>query len=148
MDVDLVEFLTSIPDEQLLRPGFRRCLLRRALSGTVPAEVFNRRQKAVVVRGAMSALGLSMSSLAELRGRFEVVRHHYADEDRLWDAIRQAAMTRSDNLVGIIRVLGLEHWLRDSSVAFQRVGCALRHPGVAPDGPPANEDFSAAAQTS
>jgi len=121
----LVEFLTATPDEQLLRPGFRRCLVRRALANTVPPEVFNRRQKAAVARGPMSALGEYLSTLAELRGNFEVVRYQIADADPLWEAIRQTALISPVNLVGIIRVLGLEHWLRDGIPVFSRAGCVL-----------------------
>lgn len=46
LDRTLVEFLTSIPTEQLLRPGHRRSLMRRALVGVVPAEILGRRTKA------------------------------------------------------------------------------------------------------
>jgi len=144
-DRELVEFVTSIPDEQLLKPGFRRSLVRRALAGTVPAEVFSRRQKAVCVRGPMSALERYMSTLAGMRGRFEVARLSFADSDRLWTALSQAASTRSDNLVGIIRMLGVEHWLRDSAVRLAGTGCTLAHDAAAHPAP-AKRDFCSAAQ--
>jgi asparagine synthase (glutamine-hydrolysing) len=44
LDQRLVQFLTSIPTEQLLRPGHRRSLMRRALAGLLPAEVLSRRK--------------------------------------------------------------------------------------------------------
>lgn len=144
MDRDLVEFMTSIPEEQLLRPGVRRSLVRRALAGTVPPEIFNRRQKAATVRGAMSAIGQDLSTFEALRGRFEVARHRYANSDRLWEAIRQASSIRSDNLVGLIRVLILEQWLRNTSKAFFRSGCTLVRPGTAA-GPEKGNEFSTSA---
>ncbi len=125
MDRDLVEFLTAIPEEQLLRPRFRRSLLRRSLAATVPAEILNRRQKAGVVRGAMVRLAEYMSATAESCRTFDVARYGYTNSDRLWEAIRQAATIRPDNLVGILRIVGLEHWLRDSFIAFSRAGCTL-----------------------
>jgi len=36
LDRDLLEFLFSVPPDQLIRPGQRRSLMRRALSGIVP----------------------------------------------------------------------------------------------------------------
>ena len=39
LDRDLLEFLFAIPREQLVRPGERRSLMRRALKGIVPEEV-------------------------------------------------------------------------------------------------------------
>ncbi len=148
MDRDLVEFLTAIPEEQLLRPGFRRSLIRRALADIVPAEVLNRRLKAVAVRGPMRALDAYSSVLAQVRGQFEVARHGYADGAQLWEAVREASITRSDNLVGIIRVLGLEHWLRDSAASYSSAGCVLSCSGERMTGAPASRDFSTAAQAS
>jgi asparagine synthase (glutamine-hydrolysing) len=45
LDRDLFEFLTSIPPGQILRPGDRRSLMRRALVGVVPAEILARKTK-------------------------------------------------------------------------------------------------------
>src|SRR4029077_4900258 len=36
LDRDLLEFLFAVPRDQLVRPGQRRSLMRRALSGVVP----------------------------------------------------------------------------------------------------------------
>src|SRR5258708_393928 len=46
LDQSLVEFLTSVPTDQLIRPGERRSLMRRALSDLLPEEVLARRTKA------------------------------------------------------------------------------------------------------
>src|SRR5207253_1160265 len=46
LDRNLVEFLTSIPLDQLLRPGQRRFLMRRALAGLLPTEILARKTKA------------------------------------------------------------------------------------------------------
>ncbi len=124
MDRDLVEFLTSIPDEQLMRPGSRRSLMRRALGAIVPPEVFNRRQKAVVVRGLMSGLAQYISATQSIGGSFEVARRGYVDDARFREAIREASMVRSDNYVGILRTIALEHFLNSSSVAFSKAGCS------------------------
>jgi len=56
LDRELLEFLFAIPREQLVRPGQRRSLMRRALTGVVPPEISNRKRKAYVVRGPMAAV--------------------------------------------------------------------------------------------
>jgi asparagine synthetase B (glutamine-hydrolysing) len=50
LDKDLVNYLFSIPREQILRPGRRRSLMRRALANIVPHEVLERRRKAYQLR--------------------------------------------------------------------------------------------------
>lgn len=50
LDQTLVEFLTSLPSEQLLLPGERRSLMRRSLVDILPAEILSRRTKAGAAR--------------------------------------------------------------------------------------------------
>jgi asparagine synthase (glutamine-hydrolysing) len=50
LDRDLVDYLHRIPNGQLVRPGRRRSLMRRALSGIVPSEVLERRRKGFLSR--------------------------------------------------------------------------------------------------
>src|SRR5207302_11459073 len=45
LDQTITEFLASIPSDQLLRPGERRSLMRRALVHIVPSEILSRRTK-------------------------------------------------------------------------------------------------------
>jgi asparagine synthase (glutamine-hydrolysing) len=56
LDRDLVEFLHCVPRRQLVRPGRRRHLMRRALENTVPSEVLERRRKASLLRGPLICL--------------------------------------------------------------------------------------------
>jgi len=48
LDRSLLEFLYAIPPDQLVRPGQRRSLMRRALAGIVPKVILDRRRKAFV----------------------------------------------------------------------------------------------------
>lgn len=66
LDRDLVEFLFRVPAEQLLQPGRRRLLMRRALQGIVPDEIIERRRKAFVSRSAMKLLDSSQARVATL----------------------------------------------------------------------------------
>lgn len=56
LDRDMVEFLFRIPREQLVRPGRRRSLMRRALKEIVPAEILERRRKAFLSKGPLALL--------------------------------------------------------------------------------------------
>ena len=56
LDRDLVDFLLRIPREQLVRPGRRRSLMRRALRGITPVEVLERRRKAFMSRRLQDSL--------------------------------------------------------------------------------------------
>jgi len=56
LDRDLVEFLFRVPREQLVSPGRRRALMRRALRDIVPSEILERRRKGYVTRGPLIAL--------------------------------------------------------------------------------------------
>ena len=56
LDQNLIEFILSIPASQLLRPGERRSLMRRALVGIVPEEILSRRTKQVARRGPVIML--------------------------------------------------------------------------------------------
>lgn len=66
LDKDLVEFLLSLPREQLVRPGRRRSLMRRAMRGTVPVEILERRRKAFAIRGPLRSMQESAPCLASL----------------------------------------------------------------------------------
>ncbi len=66
LDRRLLEFMYAIPREQLVRPGQRRSLMRRALVGIVPDELLNRKRKAYVARALMAGITREWASLAEL----------------------------------------------------------------------------------
>ena len=56
LDRSLIEFMYSVPREQLVRPGRRRSLMRRALQNVVPSEVLERKRKAYVERSPVVLL--------------------------------------------------------------------------------------------
>ena len=66
LDRDLVEFLLAVPREQLVRPGRRRSLMRRALHGIVPVEILERRRKAYAIRGPLRSLQQASGTLERL----------------------------------------------------------------------------------
>jgi len=112
LDRDLLEFLFSIPREQLLRPGQRRSLMRRALRGVVPDGILDRKRKAFVSRTPALAL---RASLAKRQGGTEVSvlgALGILDEENLAVEIRKNLSGEEVALVPLLRVLILESWLR------------------------------------
>jgi asparagine synthase (glutamine-hydrolysing) len=112
LDRDMVEFLYAIPREQLVRPGQRRSLMRRALRDIVPSEILHRRRKAYVAR---SSLMIVFSEWAELVGRrpqmlsalFGIV-----DSKALGTVIEQARRGEEVHIVALMRTLQVESWFR------------------------------------
>lgn len=114
LDQNLVEFLIAIPREQLLRPGERRSLMRRALAGTVPAEVLARRTKATSARRPLRALDNDWSRLESLfESPLATVRLGYFDESKFREAFTDAKNGKAPQLVRLLRALSLELWMRD-----------------------------------
>jgi len=66
LDKELVEFLSSVPREQLVRPGQRRSLMRRSLKDIVPDQVLNRKRKGIVSRGPLRLFERSQKSVEDL----------------------------------------------------------------------------------
>ena len=112
LDRDLLEFIYAIPREQLLRPGHRRSLMRRALVGTVPDEILNRRRKAFVSRGALFELKAGWSDLTKFDGNLASSSVGIVDPTRFSNAVHDAQKGKETPVVPILRALALEFWLR------------------------------------
>lgn len=112
LDRDLLEFLFAIPREQLLRPGQRRSLMRRALVGIVPDEVLNRRRKAYAGQRTMRAMlneplrfqEFSQNMLAESVG--------IVDSRAFREALQWARNGHAVPTVTVMRTVSVELWLR------------------------------------
>jgi asparagine synthase (glutamine-hydrolysing) len=112
LDRDLVDFLVSIPREQLARPGRRRSLMRRALSEIIPIQILERRRKAHIVCGPIRAVRsgrplierMFHSSMQEALGLI--------DSERLLNALDR--MIKGDKPQwhpGMRRAIDIELWL-------------------------------------
>lgn len=114
LDRDLLQFLFSIPREQLVRPGRRRCLMRRALAGIVPEQILERRRKAFVVRGPMSALSSSWTQICALTEHMISDTLGFVDRTAFLESLESARQGREEPLVLILHALRLELWLRNA----------------------------------
>ena len=112
LDRDLLEFMYAIPRDQLVRPGQRRSLVRRALVGIVPDELLNRRRKAFVVRSPMAAIARESSRLIEMSHHMLTTSLGIVDADAFREAVQSACRGQEIRTVTMNRTLEIEFWLR------------------------------------
>lgn len=121
LDRQLVDYLFSIPREQLLRPGRRRSLMRRALKGIVPHEVLERRRKAYQVRGPLVALQQARHKVDRLFSNARICQMGFVDPARLQAAIDLSNKTNDVKLwIPIVRAIALELFLQGTEVTLSR----------------------------
>jgi len=112
-DRDLVDFLFRIPREQLVEPGRRRSLMRRALKETVPAEILERKRKAFCIRGPLLAIRAARERFAVKSAPFLCEEYGFVNLAELqagMDALLKGEESRS--LHSILATLTLEAWLQ------------------------------------
>jgi asparagine synthase (glutamine-hydrolysing) len=112
LDRSLLEFLSAIPRQQLVRPGQRRSLMRRALIGIVPDEILNRKRKAFVTRGPVMGIAAEWPRLLGLRQHMLMSSLGIADSTRFVEALQKARQGIEVPIVSLMRTLGMELWLR------------------------------------
>jgi asparagine synthase (glutamine-hydrolysing) len=113
LDRGVLEFVSAIPREQLVRPGQRRSLMRRALSGIVPSELLNRKRKAFVARGPMVGIAAELPRLMELSQHMLISSLGIADSTRFLEALQKTRQGVEVPIIPLIRTLGMELWLRN-----------------------------------
>jgi asparagine synthase (glutamine-hydrolysing) len=112
LDLDLLEFLFSIPREQLLRPNQRRSLMRRALIGIVPDELLHRKRKAFVARSPMLAVSAQRCRLLEMSKDMVSASLGVVDPELLGTALHKVCQGQAIPMVPFMRTIGIEVWLR------------------------------------
>ena len=115
LDRPLVEFLLSIPRDQLLRPGDRRSLMRRALADFVPKEVLARRTKASTGRCIAITVKKQWNAIETMLSHLLVSHLEYVDPHAF--AASLAAVKNGNacsDVVRLLRCLSLEVWLREA----------------------------------
>jgi len=113
LDQRLVEFLISIPAEQLLRPGQRRSLMRRALADLLPEEILRRRTKSSAGRYFGASLEKHWHTLESTLRAPVIARCGIVDQSQFLVALRQAKNGEfSTSSLRLFKALFLELWLR------------------------------------
>jgi asparagine synthase (glutamine-hydrolysing) len=115
LDQSLVEFLLAIPATQLLRPGQRRSLMRRALTSIVPAEILWRKTKAFVNRGVLVAFENSWPGLEALFESPLSDTMGYINPSCFLDKLRSAKNGDATHMMHLLTTVSLELWLRSGT---------------------------------
>jgi asparagine synthase (glutamine-hydrolysing) len=105
----------AIPREQCVRPGQRRSLMRRALTGIVPDGVLNRKRKAYVMRAPIASLSTEWARVRELTQQMRCGSLGMVDPWAFSEVLEEARRGRKVPIVAIMRTLGIEIWLRRMS---------------------------------
>jgi asparagine synthase (glutamine-hydrolysing) len=111
LDRTLLEFMYLVPREQLVRPGQRRSLMRRALVGIVPDEILNRRRKAFVVRGPMTSIAANWASLATLTRHMASESFGIVDSRIFLNTLTKVRQGQELALITVMRTLAIEEWM-------------------------------------
>jgi asparagine synthase (glutamine-hydrolysing) len=112
LDRDLLEFLFAIPREQLVRPGHRRSLMRRALRNIVPQAVLDRRRKAFISRAPIQLAQQHLGMLAT-SGRLASEEAGIVDSAQYRASLEAACAGRNTPLVPLLRTINIEEWLQE-----------------------------------
>jgi asparagine synthase (glutamine-hydrolysing) len=119
LDRDLVDFVFRIPKEQLIRPGRRRSLMRRAMSGILPSEIIERRRKAYIVRGPLSWFERRSMTIDRLFSRSLLEERGIIDACTLREHLQRMVNQREfRHLPTINRAIALEIWLQSRAAAL------------------------------
>jgi asparagine synthase (glutamine-hydrolysing) len=114
LDQNLVEFLTAIPLDQLLRPGQRRWLMRRAVAHMLPPDVLNRTIKARVGRYPCAVMEKHWDRVEQALSSSVAARRGYINSDSLREALLAMKNGRLPTYVlRLVNAICLEFWLRD-----------------------------------
>jgi asparagine synthase (glutamine-hydrolysing) len=112
LDRDLWELVSAIPRQQLVRPGERRSLMRRALNGIVLDEIRNRKRKAFVARGPMAALSIDWAALNQLSEHMLSSSLGIVNGCAFQYVLARARAGLELSAIPILRTLEIEYWLR------------------------------------
>jgi asparagine synthase (glutamine-hydrolysing) len=113
LDQTLIEFLWSIPADQLLRPRERRSLMRRSLVNVVPQEILSRRTKQLGARTPIVALEKNLESLETIFDCPLISSLGYVKNARFLEELRAVRNGRDIHILAILKTISLELWLRD-----------------------------------
>jgi asparagine synthase (glutamine-hydrolysing) len=113
LDRSLLEFIYSIPREQLVRPGQRRSLMRRALMGIVPEEILIRKRKAFVARAPLAAISAQCTHFTDMTQQMVCSLLGVVEAETFLKVLKMARHGQEIPTVTVLRTLNIECWLRN-----------------------------------
>jgi asparagine synthase (glutamine-hydrolysing) len=115
LDQRLVEFLISIPAEQLLRPGQRRSLMRRALAGFLPAELLVRKTKSFGGRSMSISIDKHWDRLEDILKSPLIAQLGYVKKEEFRNSLLDVKSGKLPRyFLRSLKALFLELWLREA----------------------------------
>jgi asparagine synthase (glutamine-hydrolysing) len=131
LDRDLLRFLFQVPREQLLRPGRRRSLMRRALATIVPTEVLEKKQKAFLSRTPIIALRNARSSLMSSFSDPITAQLGLINEPIFMQSLESVTSGKDvQDWPMVMRAIHFEIWLRSGVHLQQRSEQERTHAGI------------------
>jgi asparagine synthase (glutamine-hydrolysing) len=112
LDRCLLEFMYAVPRDQLVRPGQRRSLMRRALVGVVPDEILNRNRKAFIARSQRATISAEFASLSEMTKHMVGTSLGIINARDFSDALHNARNGLEVRTVTLVRTISVELWLK------------------------------------
>jgi asparagine synthase (glutamine-hydrolysing) len=112
LDRDLVDFLLRVPRGQLVQPGRRRVLMRRAMRGIVPSEVLERKRKAFVSRGPLGHIQGAQEKVEELFAAPLTAEFGLIDRRRFLAAFHAELAGEMKWMSHLTNAIEVELWLR------------------------------------
>jgi asparagine synthase (glutamine-hydrolysing) len=91
MDRRVLEFCLAIPDNQYLREGNDRFLVRRAMKGLLPAEVLLNRKRGLQAPDAVARLRMCAGQAEEMLENMQNQSrraNQYLDMKKMWDVLK------------------------------------------------------------
>jgi asparagine synthase (glutamine-hydrolysing) len=113
LDRSLLEFIFSIPREQLVRAGQRRSLMRRALREIVPDEILQRKRKAFVLRAPTIAIKDEWGRVSALIQQMKSQSLDIVDQEAFSECLQRAWSNQKVPMIQVMRTLYFEIWLRN-----------------------------------
>jgi len=116
LDRGFLEFMYAIPQEQIVRVGQRRSLMKRALVGIIPHEVLNRKQRATVPQEVRKDISTESASLTEVDQHLVSGSIGVIDPNRFLEALQRTRRNQELPTWRLLRTLEFESWLRHLNI--------------------------------
>ncbi|MGC1770680.1 MAG: asparagine synthase-related protein, partial [Candidatus Acidiferrales bacterium] len=100
-----------VPREQLVRPGQRRSLMRRALVGIVPDQLLSRKRKAFVARAPLLAISTCSAILMQMTKHMVSNSLSIVKSERFCEALENIRQEQKVPIIALMRTIGIERWL-------------------------------------
>lgn len=113
LDRSLLEFLYAVPRYQLVRPGQRRSLMRRALVGITPEQILNRKRKAFIVRTRLAGIAADWPHLAEMTQHMVTSSLGIVESTEFVEVLRKGRCGERIPTVPLVRTIVVEAWLKN-----------------------------------